>query len=61
MASKVKAAVKDKKDEAVAEKEGPETPDAPLPRQRGRYKQASHAQCRALQGSRFGLQATTSS
>src|SRR6516225_9248777 len=31
MASKVKAAVKDKKDEAVAEKEGPETPDAPLP------------------------------
>jgi RNA polymerase primary sigma factor len=31
MASKVKAAVKDKKDEAVPEKEGPETPDAPLP------------------------------
>src|ERR1700719_2167743 len=31
MASKVKAAVKDKKDEAVQEKEGPETPDAPLP------------------------------
>jgi RNA polymerase primary sigma factor len=31
MASKVKAAVKDKKDEAVPEKDGPETPDAPLP------------------------------
>src|SRR5579864_7874890 len=31
MASKAKAAVKDKKDEAVPEKEGPETPDAPLP------------------------------
>ena len=31
MASKVKAAVKDKKDEAVPEKDAPDTPDAPLP------------------------------
>jgi RNA polymerase primary sigma factor len=31
MASKVKTAVKDKKDEATPEKDAPETPDAPLP------------------------------